>query len=442
MKDLYIFDQDNKSALASYKEAQYAYVNFFKDLEIPFEVAQASSGSIGGTTSHEFHFPHADGDDSLCICNTCAYCANEEIAKRRRVIGSETPAEEKLPEFYIFTCVSYDRLTLFVAFSPKQSSREPRTAWNRINLDALKMTFPNLDPSVENPLTLWIKKRDELAESETKSGERASSRIVNVYDRRLSKQLPARVRGFDRKVLPKRLEPVYARAIAVEDVVKDSDGNPLDLMRIQEGDPCPRCDTGKLQIKDTIEVGHTFLLGTRYSEPLRARVALPGPSNNNPAEQTSGTVYMGCYGIGITRLIGAIAEINADELGLKWPRRIAPFEIVVVAQVGHEAVAERVYDVLAKSNVRSKLEDGEVDQSTNETDTDGPFDVVIDDRDMSLVRRLVDAELSGYPVRIIVGKDWKLSGKVEVQCRKIGKARDLVELERLPSYLAQLFRLL
>ena len=442
MKDLYTFDQSNDSALASYKEAQHAYIDFFRDLEIPFEIAQASSGSIGGSVSHEFHFPSASGEDSLCKCDNCTYCANEEIAEKRKAASSQTPSEEKLPKFVAFTSISYDRLSLFVAFTPKHPSKESNSAPDSINLNTLKTAFSNLDPSVENPITLWKRKRAELVEAGIKPGQSAFSRIINVYDGQLVGQLPPRVKKLDQEVLPKRLQPLYEDKITVDDVTHDSNGDPFDLTRVQEGDPCPRCDKGRLQIQKAIEVGHTFLLGTRYSEPLRARFALPGPSDGSQVTQISGPVHMGCYGIGISRLISAIAEINSDELGLNWPRRIAPFEVIIVPAEGLEADAERVYDAITKASAGSRVNDTDNDPGRNELDLDQPIDVVIDDRDKSLIRRLVDAEWSGCPVRVIIGKEWRLGEKLEVQCRKLGKARDLVELERLPSYLSRLLALL
>lgn len=437
MKDLYTFDQSNDSALESYKEAHHAYVNFFRELGVPFAIAQASSGTIGGSMSHEFHFTSANGEDSLCMCDTCSHCVNEEIAVKRA--GTlPTPSIEKSSEFVTFKGVSYDRLSLFVAFCPKTKANLSSTNRQIFNLKALQKILPTLDLSIENPLSSWKEKRDQLIESGLRPGQASFSRIVNIYDEQLSSQLPSLIKNLSEEVLPRDLRPLYESGIAIDEITQDSNCNTLDITRIQDGDPCPRCDEGKLRFQNAIEVGHTFLLGLRYSEPLGANIVLPETSDNGITVQKSTPIYMGCHGIGVSRLIGAIAEITSDKSGLNWPRRIAPFEVAIVPSEGFEADAVRVYDVIKRASVGSGINDSDGNVVETIDTEEQPIDVVIDDRDKSLIKRLVDAELSGYPIVVVLGKEWKATKRVEVQCRKLGQVREYVEVDRLPSYLVQL----
>ena len=438
MKDLYTFDQSNESALESYEEAHHAYVNLFRELGVPFAIAQASSGSIGGSMSHEFHFLSASGEDSLCICDTCSHCVNEEIAVKRAG-NPPTPVIGKPPEVVTFIGVNYDKLSLFVAFCPKPKANLSTNNRQNFNLKALQKILPTLDLSIENPISLWKQKRGELIESGLKPGQASFSRIVNVYDRQLNDQLPSLNKEVGRKMLPKDLRALYESDIAVDEITRDSNGNSLDITRIQDGDRCPKCDEGRLRIQNAIEVGHTFLLGSRYSEPLGASIALPETSDNGISVQRSTPIHMGCHGIGISRLIGAVAEITSDKSGLNWPRRIAPFEVMLVPSEGFEADAVRIYDDIKAASVGTEVSDGHANAGDKSINTEEqPIDVVIDDRDKSLIKRLVDAELSGYPVVVVLGKEWKANNRVEVQCRKLGQSREYVELDRLPSYLVQL----
>jgi prolyl-tRNA synthetase len=177
-----------------------------------------------------------------------------------------------------------------------------------------------------------------------------------------------------------------------------------DLTSIVSGSGCSNCPTGEIVPQRAIEVAHTFHLGTRYSEPLGALVALPDGKTRVP-------MAMGCHGIGISRLVGAIASLLADEKGLNWPRVVAPFEAIILAtaQVG-DGEAEEVYDAL-----RSGTGDGKE-----------VVDVVLDDRpDKNLGWKLRDADLIGYPVLVVLGRGWRERREVEVQCRRLGVKQDV-----------------
>jgi prolyl-tRNA synthetase len=187
-------------------------------------------------------------------------------------------------------------------------------------------------------------------------------------------------------------------------------GEELNLVRTASGDKCPQCEEGQLLVQKAIEVGHTFHLGDRYSKKLGAVV------ESKDAAGSSEPMQMGCHGIGVSRLIAAAAAALADDRGLNWPRAIAPFQIVIIPQrpsLIEDATA--LYDMIT---------------------SDCPdVDIIIDDRPKrDLPHKLFEADLIGFPVILVLGKSWK-EGKVELQCRRLGRTKSDpdVLVEDLPS---------
>ena len=165
----------------------------------------------------------------------------------------------------------------------------------------------------------------------------------------------------------------------------------IDARLITEDDPCPKCDA-KINVKDAIEIGHTFKLGTKYSEALSARYL-----DENGKEKT---VIMGCYGIGVNRILASLIETSHDDKGIIWPVSIAPYEVVVIPVNKNDeevsGVAEKIYSEL-KENGHS---------------------VIIDDRDKSPGVKFKDAELIGFPVQVVIGKRNLDNGQIEIKERK------------------------
>ncbi|CRK41785.1 hypothetical protein BN1708_008579 [Verticillium longisporum] len=191
---------------------------------------------------------------------------------------------------------------------------------------------------------------------------------------------------------------------------------------------CPKCEAGTLEAKEALEVGHTFHLGTRYSEPLGARIALPTTSQgesqsaDTSAARATTHIQMGCHGIGVSRLIGAVAEHFADPVGLQWPRAISPYEVEIVFADGLEAQAVQIYD--------------DVVHGLSHT-----TDVLLDDRSVSLPWKLKDADLAGYPIVVVLGQVWKKTGNIELQCRRLGIKESVQPsdiLQRISELLRQL----
>ncbi|KAL6702597.1 hypothetical protein ACN47E_001327 [Coniothyrium glycines] len=362
MKDLYTFDYSSELALQTYDSVRKAYNNLFNELNLPYIVADADSGNMGGKLSHEYHFVSPKGEDNIWSCTSCSYVANEELVEKRAPPPPESPPGE-----LVIKAITTDHKTAINIRIPAPEGHHDASTTTAdlsslVNIHALKRALPApLTPATGiEPATLT-------------SLLRSTTSTLTIHDASLSPPSPSAV----------------------------------DLTPILPSSPCPRCPTGTLAPQKAIEVGHTFHLGTRYSEPLHALVAGP-----DAAHKTA--VHMGCHGIGVSRILGAVAGLLADARGLNWPRAMAPFDVAVVPAprvVGAEA--EGVYDLL-----RGRRE-------MRGVDGEGDVDVVLDDREKSLGWKLRDADLIGYPVLVVMGRGWTEGRRVEVQCRRLGVKREV-----------------
>lgn len=419
MKDLYTFDYNASRALATYDEVRIVYAALFDQLKLPYLEAQADSGDMGGNLSHEFHFPTTQGEDYIISCmNGCGYVTNEELAESPidDVLGSGNGLE-------VWRGISRDRRTLINVWYPSSTPGRESQALLEVNMHAVKAIIPELDASVENPSSLW-------AESPSQSDSR---RLVNLVDGRLPEPVCTKIESNSSDI-PYWPDPEQSPKITVETIFQNlSAKRPLNLLRIRDGDPCPKCADGLLSVQKAIELGHTFHLGTRYSDPLKATVSVPEEllqessnteSRATPVSTSSQEVpmEMGCHGIGVSRIVGAVADTLADDKGLNWPRVIAPYEIVVVPGNSKDLqnAAVQVYDMLSPSS-------GSQPQR----------DAILDDRAQSLPWKMRDADLVGYPVIVVVGRKWTKEKMCEVQCRRLN-IREEIPLQLVPKYVDQL----
>lgn len=398
MKDLYTFDVSLDAAVETYRDVAAAYTAFFSDLKLPILVAEASSGDMGGEHSHEYHLSHAIGEDTVASCKSCGYTANDEVAaarSSRQLDGTISPLN-----FGIWRGITKDRKTLVNVWYPREASSNSEDSWN---IHAVKSVVAELDTSVSDAASFWS---EAIKGAE---GHNSELRLLNVIDSRLAA-------AFEnlRDELPLFPENLTTSHISQSSITQTPAGVDLNLLRIVDGDGCPRCDSGKLEIHRALELGHTFLLGTRYSEPLDASVTLP----QNPGTRIP--VQMGCFGIGVSRILGAVAELLADDKGLNWPRAIAPFEVVIIPTSGVNQQTLDFYDTLAK----------------HERSATG-LDVVLDDRKEAFGWKMQDADTTGYPVVIVLGKAWREKGVCEVQCRRLS-VKENVKAEDVPQYVTSL----
>lgn len=443
MKDLYTFDLTTPLALKTYNQVKEAYVGLFNELKLPYLVAEADSGDMGGNLSHEFHFPTPRGEDHIISCGSCNYVANEELAETRALplsqqsedtcwefspsIRSQVSLDAKVAKVSLWRGVSRDRKTLVNVWYPFSTGAE-------VNTHAVKAVFSTLDSGVEDPVGFWLKevqKSSEFLAMNSNTSRSSIPEFINVFDSRIPMSFQREVIAGVDELNPLPPNTPFKYTVLNETILQQ----PLHLTRVQTGDACPRCAAGNLKVEKAIELGHTFFLGTRYSNPLEAAVSVPTEkwneyprtvedpdvtapnlsaeveSNQKESRRNSVRVdlQMGCHGIGVTRMIGAIAELLADSKGLNWPRVLAPYEVVIVPAKGMEAGAEEVYDNLTQNDSNA-------------------MDAILDDRaaPVTFPWKLNDADLVGYPILVIVGRGWK-NRKVEVQCRRLG-IREEIEI--------------
>lgn len=403
MKDAYSFDKDYEGLDISYKKMFEAYHKIFTELGIDYTVVQADTGAMGGLLSEEFHAITDIGEDILVLCDSCDYSSNLEVSKN--VIKSEENLEEEKE--------------LHLQETPNAHTIEEVS--NFLNID-IKKTVKALLMNIDNDLViLFIRGDREL--NENKVLKLLGGNEINfANDELIAKSNavpgytgPIDLKGakivIDNEVLGMKnfccganKEGYHYINANVKDFKYDYVG---DIVNVKEGDTCPNCG-GKLIFKKGIEIGNTFKLGTKYSESLGLNYL--GDDNKNYP------VIMGCYGIGIERIISAIVEQNNDEKGIIWPINVTPYKIAIV---------------VINPKEESQINAGNMLYNTlNEMG----IDTLIDDREERAGVKFNDIDLIGIPIRITIGKkitdntlEIKIRGKEEVEECKIENALDRVK---------------
>jgi prolyl-tRNA synthetase len=400
MKDAYSFDRDREGALISYQCMFDAYQRIFNRIGLAFRAVAADTGAIGGSASHEFQVIAQTGEDQIAFCPDSDYAANIELAQALPLLEARDAPTE--PMQWVAT--------------PGQSRCEDVAAF--LNID-IKKTVKSLVLAVDRDDASGAVAADVyllLVRGDHDLNEVKAGKVPGLSGFRFANEAEI-LAAFGCE--PGYLGPVQTLApvklVVDETVARMSDfvcgankagyhlsgvnwgrdlAEPLvaDLRNVREGDPSPD-GKGVLSICRGIEVGHVFYLGTRYAEPMQAYFVDEDGSKK--------LMEMGCYGIGVTRLLGAAVEQNHDERGMIWPASIAPFAVVVVALgwAKSEAVrsaSENLYGLLRKAGV----------------------DVVLDDRDLRPGVMFADWELIGVPWRVTVGDRGLAQGELELTARR------------------------
>jgi prolyl-tRNA synthetase len=400
MKDAYSFDRDVAGMQQSYKIMYDAYFRIFDRFGLQFRAVAADNGAIGGSGSHEFHVIADTGEDALVYCPTSDYAANMEAAEALALLpGRAAPAQPltKTPTPGKAKCEAVaELLGLPLANTIK----------------SIVLTVEKDDGKGELDKEVWLL----MLRGDHELNEIKAAKIPGLGAYRFATEAEI-VEWFGTK--PGYLGPIGTkkpvRIVADRTVANMSDfvcganevdfhftganwGRDLpepvvaDLRNVVDGDPSPD-GKGALAIQRGIEVGHVFQLGSRYSEDMKATFL---DENGKPQ-----LMQMGCYGIGITRILGAAIEQNFDDKGIIWPAAIAPFE-VVLCPMGYDrsemvkAETERLYESLLAAGL----------------------DVIVDDRGERPGVMLSDWELIGVPHRIVIGERGLKEGKLEYQGRR------------------------
>lgn len=433
MKDAYSFDRSKAAALASYQAMFEAYTRIFTRIGLAFRAVAADTGAIGGSASHEFQVIADTGEDAIAYCPTSEFAANIELAEALPLFDSRAPAGEplvKTPTPGRSTCAEVADLlglplsrtakSLVLAVDdrekPKDGADDPDS---RGRIVATRVFL------------LLVRGDHDL--NEVKAGKVAGLEGFRFATETEIIEHFGTPPGYLGPIgLVKPVTVVADRTVArMSDFVCGANdagyhytgvnwGRDLpepivaDIRNVREGDPSPD-GQGTIAIQRGIEVGHVFYLGTKYSEAMRA-VFVDEDGASRPVE-------MGCYGIGVTRLLGAAIEQNHDARGIIWPATIAPFE-VVICPVGFDR-SEAVRDA-ALGLYTTLLEAG--------------VDVILDDRGERPGAMFADWELIGVPLRITVGDRGLKEGRVELQGRRDTEPSLVAPAEAANNILARLGR--
>jgi prolyl-tRNA synthetase family II len=397
MKDSYSLDVDDAGLDVAFRKHFEAYRKIFASCGLDTLAVEASSGAMGGNESLEFMVPSDAGEDWVASCAACGYAANVEKATSTlpEVEDGVGPGEPE--RFATPGQRSIEDLARFEHGAPPE--RQIKT----------------LIYALDGVLTLVLLRGDHLLSEQKLCDGSGASEVRPASQEEIRAALGASpgslgavgvtqhpvlvdvaLQGRRDMLTGANEDDFHLRGV---DVARDiADARWLDLREVQEGEPCPMC-TAPLAVAKTIELGHIFKLGTRYSELLGAAV-LDEKGEKRP-------IVMGSYGIGIQRTMAAVVERHHDDGGIVWPITVAPFEVVITQVNAKDAAttdaAGALYDALVGEGI----------------------EVLLDDRDERPGVKFKDADLTGIPYRITVGPKGLKDGKVELVRRKTRQARPI-----------------
>ena len=390
MKDAYSFHTDEADTQKTYAQMAKVYANVFTRCGLEFKQVQADSGTIGGSFSHEFAVLADSGEDEIAFCEACGYASNMELAESRpRSASTSTNSAEDRKEIYTPEKKSVQEVADFLKLPREQIVKTILFENENGLVAALVRGNHEINPiKMKNLIGCeWL---IPAAEKKIYQQLELPCGYIGPVGLGIPVYADQEITALQHFVTGANKADTHFTGVQVERDLEISKFG--DLRRILAGDPCPRCDKGKYQVRRGIEVGHIFILGTKYSEAMKA-VYL----DNNGKEVP---MVMGCYGIGVGRTAAASVEQNHDEKGIVWPRNIAPFEVIIIPvnfkNEDLKKTCESLYTQLKEMGV----------------------EVILDDRQDRLGGKLKDADLIGIPLQIIVGPKNLEEGKVEIKIRK------------------------
>ena len=394
MKDGYSFDMDEEQANKTYQKMYDAYNWIFKQCGLNFRAVEADTGTIGGKFSHEFMVLANTGEEAIVSCEACGYAANVEKAEIGYPDSGTGTAGEESPALALVETPGKHTVEEVSGFLKVRSSDIIKTMIVKVD-DTFVAALVRGDREL-NP----IKLKNALNANEVQLATDAD--CVGISGAHAGSIGPV---GLKIKIIADREIAAMRNAVAGANqdghhytgITPGKDFQPASIADIRNavaGDRCPHCFK-PLGITRGIEVGHIFKLGTKYSLKMHAEFL--------DESGVSKPFVMGCYGIGVGRTLAASIEQNHDNDGIIFPITIAPYEIELIA-----------------INMKDK-DISDTAESVYREMKDRGFDIIYDDRDISPGMKLKDADLLGFPVRIVIGKKFKNEGVVEIKTRKTGE---------------------
>ena len=387
MKDAYSFDADEEGARASYEVMRQAYVRIFDRMALRYRLVQADSGAIGGSTSAEFQVLVDSGEDSIVACDRCDYAANVEVATVKARAGEAlAPTSEPAARVATPGHGTIDEVTKFLGVGKGAMLK----SLVYVAGGKLAMAVVRGDHEVNE-----VRLARSLGVDEVHLAGEAD--VTKATGAGLGFAGPVGWKGELRVDRSASLVPAGVTGANETDhhlknvrFGRDYEGVVADLRLAATGDPCPACDEGHLTSYRGIEAGHIFILGTKYSQTMGAMYI--------DDKQQQRPLVMGCYGIGVSRLVATTIEQHHDGNGMLWPMAIAPYHVHLVS-IGSDAAvtgaARALHDALEAQGV----------------------EVLWDDRDERPGVKFKDADLIGVPLRVTLGAKGLATGNVECKPR-------------------------
>ena len=414
MKDAYSFHVNQDSLQDTYDVMHETYCNIFSRMNLDFRPVLADTGSIGGSGSHEFHVLASSGEDDIAFSNASDYAANVELAEaietaERQAPSAElaevaTPTQHTIEEVCQLLKVRASQTvkTLIVQGEEDEMGQIPLIALVVRGDHELNTIKTEKLPGIANPLS-FATEEQIIATIGCKPGSIGPRGLsIKTYVDRSAAALHDFVCGANKDGYH------LTGANWGRDI---NEGEVVDMRNVVVGDPSP-CGNGTLDIKRGIEVGHIFQLGNKYSEAMNAKVL-----DENGKSQT---MTMGCYGIGVTRVVAAAIEQNHDENGIIWPDAIAPFHIALIPINAHKS-----------PTVTQQCE------ALHQSLTQAGYDVLyMDEAKARLGVMLADTELMGIPHRLVVGDRGLEKGTVEYKGRRDSDNQDIA-LDQLSAFIEE-----
>ncbi len=406
MKDAYSFDVSDDAASISYEKMREAYTRIFTRCGLNFRAVEADSGSIGGSFSHEFMVLAETGEDSIVFCSACDFAANVEkapvaapeksAAAFKEMEKIETPGKRKVNAVCEFLEITSQELVKTLVYMVDDKATAVLVRGDR---EVEEVKLKNLLGATD---VVLADDQQVFEATGVPSGYLGpvGAKIDLVADHEIATMVNFYTGANEKNHHLKNVN--YQRDFQVKALG--------DIRKITMEDTCPYCK-GRLEMAEGIEVGHIFKLGTKYSEAMAAYF-----------QDSSGRelpFVMGCYGIGVSRVVAAAIEQNHDENGIIFPMALAPYQVVIlnldIKDAAISEAAEKLYQNLLDSGV----------------------DVLFDDRDERPGSKFKDADLLGIPIRITVGRKYGQDGVVEIRQRKNGDTREM-KLDECFTYVTRL----
>ncbi|MCC4276004.1 proline--tRNA ligase [Marinomonas communis] len=411
MKDAYTFHATQECLQSTYDIMHQAYCNVFDRIGLDYRPVRADTGSIGGAYSHEFHVLADSGEDDIAFSDTSDFAANVELAEAVSLKSTPDAATQEIEEVFTPNCKTIAAVAEFLKLPVEKTVKT--------------MLIKGVDEEGESTIIALVLRGDHTI-NEIKV-EKLKGAVV-PFEFASEADIVAKIGCQPGSIGPRGLKEAGVKVVVDRSaaVISDfcagankddyhftglnwgrdcDDFEVADIRNVVEGDPSPD-GQGSIVIKRGIEVGHIFQLGQTYSEAMKATVL----DENGKAQ----VMHMGCYGIGVSRIVAAAIEQNFDEKGIKWPLAIAPFEVAIVGMnyEKSESVKEACDELY-----NSLLAQG--------------IDVILDDRKERPGVKFADCELLGIPHRIVVGDRGLKEGTLEYKSRETGDGEDVTVADAL-----------